>query len=312
MAVNGPNSYDQVVAFSKSDWALRTRQWALYQAAIPRLNALVDVGSLYNQSFDFERLLTTKPDLLILAKWQLDGFTNYLPILQQLKIPYIVIDFNQGVDVKLASIHLMGQALGHPERAEQLANAYQQSLNDTQRRIRQANLPKPITYMELGDKGPDEYGSSYGASVWGPLLELAAADNIASGIVNNPAPLAIEYVLTKKPEVIFLAGADWEEMPKSLSMGFDADPAAINERISQYAQRPGWSKLPAVKNKRIYALYHGGARTLYDAIYVQYLAKSLYPTAFKDVDPQRNLEQFYRDYLPIEAKGVFLQSWQGE
>lgn len=77
LAVNGPESYQQVVAFSKSDWALRTSQWARYQAALPRLAQLVDVGSLYNQSFDFERLLTTRPDLLILAKWQLDGFANY-------------------------------------------------------------------------------------------------------------------------------------------------------------------------------------------------------------------------------------------
>lgn len=54
------------------------------------------------------------------------------------------------------------------------------------------------------------------------------------------------------------------------------------------------------------------ARTIYDFIFVQYLAKALYPAAFVDVDPPRNLAQFYRQYLPIEADGVFLQRWQGE
>ena len=141
-----------MAAFSKSDWALRTSQWPRYQAALPRLAQLVDVGSLYNQSFDFERLLTTRPDLLILAKWQLDGFANYLPVLQQLNIPYIVVDFNQGAEVKLASIRAMGQAMGHPERAERLASEYRQSLEDTQRRIREAQLPPPTAYIELGDK----------------------------------------------------------------------------------------------------------------------------------------------------------------
>ena len=156
-----------MAAFSKSDWALRTSQWPRYQAALPRLAQLVDVGSLYNQSFDFERLLTTRPDLLILAKWQLDGFANYLPVLQQLNIPYIVVDFNQGAEVKLTSIRAMGQAMGQPERAERLASEYRQSLEDTQRRIREAQLPPPTAYIELGDKGPGEYSSSYGASVWG-------------------------------------------------------------------------------------------------------------------------------------------------
>ncbi|KKZ17157.1 MULTISPECIES: ABC transporter substrate-binding protein [Serratia] len=312
LAVNGPESYQQVVAFSKSDWALRASQWARYQAALPRLAQLVDVGSLYNQSFDFERLLTTRPDLLILAKWQLDGFANYLPVLQQLNIPYIVVDFNQGVEVKLASIRLMGQAMGHAERAERLADEYRQSLEDTRRRIRQAQLPPPVTYIELGDKGPGEYGSSYGASIWGPLLQLAGADNIAAGVVGSPSPLRADYVLTQRPEVIFLAGGDWENMPNAVPMGYGTQAAPLQTRLTQYARRAGWPQLPAVKNQRLYALYHGGARTIYDFIFVQYLAKALYPTAFADVDPARNLAQFYHQYLPIEADGVFLQRWQGE
>ncbi len=124
---------------------------------------------MYNQSFDFERLLATRPDLLILAKWQLEGFANYLPVLQQLSIPYVVVDFNQGEDAKLTSIRVMGQALGHGERAERLAIAYQQGIADIRRRITQANLPSPKTYIELGDKGPGEYSSSYGSSIWGAL-----------------------------------------------------------------------------------------------------------------------------------------------
>lgn len=312
LAVNGPESFQQVVAFSKSDWALRTSQWPRYQAVLPRLTQLVDVGSLYNQSFDFEHLLTTRPDLLILAKWQLEGFANYLPALQRLNIPYIVIDFNQGAEVKIASIRVMGQAMGNAMRAERLANTYRQSIDDTQRRISQAQLSSPTAYIELADKGPGEYSSSYGASVWGPLLQLAGADNIAAGIVGSPSPLRAEYVLAKKAEVIFLAGGDWGKMPNALPMGYGAHSVPVQERMTQYAQRAGWQQLPAVKNQRIYALYHGGARTVYDFIFVQYLAKALYPSAFADIDPQRNLEQFYHEYLPIEAEGVFMQRWQGE
>lgn len=154
LAVNGPDSFQQVAAFSKSDWALRTSQWPRYQAALPRLAQLVDVGSLYNQSFDFERLLTTRPDLLITAKWQLDGFANYLPVLQQLNIPYIVVDFNRGAEVKLASIRAMGQAMGHPERAERLASEYRQSLEDTQRRIRERSCRHRPLISNSATRGP--------------------------------------------------------------------------------------------------------------------------------------------------------------
>ena len=56
---------------------------------------------------------------------------------------------------------------------------------------------------------------------------------------------------------------------------------------------------------------HGGARTISDYVYAQYIAKQLYPDAFKDVDPAKNLEDFYRAWLPIEAKGVFVVPYKG-
>lgn len=247
LAVNGPESFQQVVAFSKSDWTLRSSQWLRYQSALPRLAQLVDVGSLYNQSFDFERLLTTRPDLLILAKWQLEGFANYLPMLQRLNIPYIVVDFNQGTEAKLASIRLMGQVMGHAERAERLADEYRQSLKDTQRRISKAQLPPPIAYIELGDKGPNEYSSSYGGSIWGAAAAAGRCRQYRRRCRRQSFPLSADYVLTKNLMSFFLVGGDWKNMPNAVQMGYGAQAAPIQERLTQYALRTGWPQLPAVK-----------------------------------------------------------------
>ncbi len=66
-------------------------------------------------------------------------------------------------------------------------------------------------------------------------------------------------------------------------------------------------------NKHVFTRsINGGVRTLYDYIFVQFVAKALFPSAFEDVNPQRNLETFYEEYLPIKADGVFMQQWQGE
>ena len=235
-----------MAAFSKSDWALRTSQWPRYQAALPRLAQLVDVGSLYNQSFDFERLLTTRPDLLILAKWQLDGFANYLPVLQQLNIPYIVVDFNQGAEVKLASIRAMGQAMGHPERAERLASEYRQSLEDTQRRIREAQLPPPTAYIELGDKGPGEYSSSYGASVWGRCYSWPAP-------AISPPASSLARAFTRRLCTDPKAGRHFPRRrrlgkhAKRCTDGLRRTGCPLQARLAQYARRAGWPQLPAIK-----------------------------------------------------------------
>ena len=56
----------------------------------------------------------------------------------------------------------------------------------------------------------------------------------------------------------------------------------------------------------VYAVYHGGARTLSDFIYVQFLAKVLHPEAFGDIDPEAGIRKFYADWLPVAAEGVFV------
>ncbi len=64
-------------------------------------------------------------------------------------------------------------------------------------------------------------------------------------------------------------------MPNAVSMGFGAKPETLQQSMTQYAQRPGWSQFPAIKQTRFYALYHGGVRTLYD-----YILCSLSPRRF--------------------------------
>ena len=142
--------------------------------------------------------------------------------------------------------------------------------------------------------------------MWGALVTRLGGHNIADGQVGNWGPLSPEYVLSQKPDLIFLAGSEWLNKPQSVQMGFGATAEVARERMAAYLKRPGWSNLPAVKNHGVHGIYHGGARTLSDYVYAQYVAKQLYPDAFKDVDPQQNLRDFYEKWLPVKADGVFM------
>ena len=46
-----------------------------------------------------------------------------------------------------------------------------------------------------------------------------------------------------------------------------------------------------------------------DYVYAQFIAKQLYPEAFKDVDPVQNLRDYYQKWLPIPADGVFMTQY---
>ena len=44
----------------------------------------------------------------------------------------------------------------------------------------------------------------------------------------------------------------------------------------------------------MHAVYHDDTHTLSDYVYAQYVAKQIHPEAFTNVDPEKNLRDFYK------------------
>lgn len=312
LAIAGPDAIDKVVALSLSTWKdWRPNQFALYEKALPKLSSIPDIGNTEDNTFSIEKVVAAKPDLLILAAWSYDALGEGVKQIEAAGIPIVVLDYNaQTVEKHVASTLALGKLMGTEDRAEQLAKAYQAAMADIDARIKAAGPTDKKVYVELAQKGAAEVGNSYGDTMWGALIEKLGGKNIAKGQVGNWGPLSPEYVLAEKPDLIFLAGSEWVNRPQSVQVGFGADPALTRERMKPYVERAGWSKLPAVKNGQVHAIYHGGARTLSDFVYAQYIAKQLYPDAFKDVDPAKNIADYYAKWLPIKAEGVFVLPYQ--
>lgn len=314
LAIAGPGALDKVVALSLSTWKdWRPNQFALYEKALPKLSSIPDVGNTEDNTFSIEKVIAAKPDLLILAAWSYDALGEGIKQIEAAGIPIVVLDYNaQTVEKHVASTLALGKLMGTEDRAKALAKNYQDAIIDIDTRIKAAGPTAKKVYVELAQKGPAEVGNSYGNSMWGALIGSLGGANIAKGQIGNWGPLSPEYVLAQKPDLIFLAGSEWLNKPQSVAVGFGADPAVTRERMKAYMQRPGWSELPAVKNGDVFAIYHGGARTLSDYVYAQFIAKQLYPTAFKDVDPAKNIADYYAKWLPIKADGVFVLPYKAE
>jgi ABC-type Fe3+-hydroxamate transport system substrate-binding protein len=312
LAIAGPDALDKVVALSLSTWKdWRPNQFALYENALPKLSSIPDIGNTEDNTFSIEKVVAAKPDLLILAAWSYDALGEGVKQIEAAGIPIVVLDYNaQTVEKHVASTLALGKLMGTEDRAEQLAKDYEAAMADIDARIKAAGPTDKKVYVELAQKGAAEVGNSYGDTMWGALVEKLGGKNIAKGQVGNWGPLSPEYVLAEKPDLIFLAGSEWVNKPQSVQVGFGADPAVTRERMKPYVERAGWSELPAVKTGQVHAIYHGGARTLSDFVYAQYIAKQLYPDAFKDVDPAKNIADYYAKWLPIKAEGVFVLPYQ--
>ncbi|WP_282610705.1 ABC transporter substrate-binding protein [Pelagibius sp. Alg239-R121] len=308
-AIVGKGAYDRVVAISREPWeGWRNTQFQVYSKAIPRITGLIDVGYEEAGGFSIEKAVAAKPDVAIIASWQYRGLgAEGIAKLEAAGIPIVVTDYNaQTLEKHLASTRIIGQVMASEARAEKLADEYEAAVLDVIQRVKsRGNAPAPV-YVELGNKGPGTYGNSYGPTMWGGVVKMAGGQNIAESKIENWGPLNPEYVLASKPKTVFLAGSDWAGRDKAVLMGFGIEEDVTRARIQPYVKRPGWSNLPAVQEGEIHAVYHGGARTLYDYTFLQYIAKVLHPKAFTDVDPVANHKRFYETYLPIEAEGSFM------
>lgn len=308
-AIVGENAFDRVIAISREPWeGWRNSQFQVYSAVAPRIAELIDVGYEEAGGFSIEKAVAAKPDVAIIAAWQYRGLGEEgAAKLEAAGIPVVVTDYNaQTLEKHLASTRIIGQVMASEERAEKLAGEYEAAVLDVIQRVKTAGgTPAPV-YVELGNKGPETYGNSYGDTMWGGVIKMAGGENIAEGKVANWGPLNPEYVLARKPKAVLLAGSDWAGRAKAVLMGFGVDADTTRARMAPYAKRPGWSSLPAVQKGEVHAVYHGGARTLYDYTFLQYIAKILHPEAFADVDPVANQERFYETYLPIKADGSFM------
>ncbi|RVU34066.1 iron ABC transporter substrate-binding protein [Hwanghaeella grinnelliae] len=308
LAIVGPDAYERVVAISKDTWeGWRNLQWKAYSKTIPRILELTDIGEFEAGTFSIETAVATKPDVAILAAWQFKMMGDAASKFEAAGIPVVVVDYNaQTVEKHVSSTHIIGKVMDSEARATQLAEEYEAAVADVRARVASSKEPIKRVYVEIGNKDPDTMGNSYGEKMWGGVIAMAGGDNIALGQVSNWGPLSPEYVLGKNPQVIFFGGSGWAGRDRAIVMGPGVDASFTYERMRPFTQRVGWSGLAAVETGDVYALYHGGARTLYDYAFLQYVAKVLHPDAFADVDPQETLKRFFATYLPIPADGTYM------
>lgn len=309
-AVAGPLGWDRVVGFARALWSdWRPSVFKRYLVPIPRLAALPDVGNTEDGTFSMERVLSLRPDLVIMAELSFKVLAEPVRQLEALGIPVLVIDYNAEVPERhVASTLALGIATGNEERARTLAALYAVKLAEIRRRVADAPM-RPKAYVELGQGGADVVGNTYWRGMWGRLLEFAGADNIAAGRLPGAGawgPLDPEYVLAANPDAVFIAGSSWVGRPNAVLTGFDADLSTTRARLAPYAKRQGWAGLNAVRSGQVFAVEHGLCRALFDYTATQFIAKALFPDRFADLDPVAELRRYHQQFLPVAFDGTWM------
>ena len=309
IAVTGADKFKNVIGISREFWEkFNPGSWAMFKQKLPTLQNIADIGNISTGTFSLEKTLALKPDVLILADWQYKVVATHLPRIEAAGIPVVVVDFNaETVARHTRSAEIFGELNGTQARAQKIAAEYARGIADIRKRVARAKQSKPKIYIEFGDKGPSEYSYTFGKDMWGAIADTAGGNNIAAPYVKNWGPINPEKFLTAKPDVIVISGTEngHKDKPDIMAMGIGISQADAQRRLAGFVKRKGWADIPAVKNKRVYGIYHTASRSLADLASAQFIAKTLYPQQFADIDPNKTYLDFYRKYLPVVPDGTF-------
>lgn len=283
-----------------------------YIKSIPKLKDLPDVGSVFRESFNVEKVIELAPDLCIFSieeKAAIDA--SAAAQLDKAKIPYIYIQLvDEKTENQEKSARLIGEVLNKQKKTEEIIKNSIEKRKEVERRVAKINeqkKEKPKVYFECVSRGVDEYGWTYTNEVqWGLMTYMAGGDNISEGKYEKYGKMDLETLLRANPDHIFLAGSYWPKVPSALKMGYESTQADVLQQIEAYKERKGWNELKAVQNGNVHAIYLSMGCELFDFASLEFIAKTIYPEEFADMEPEKDLQEYFASYLPFELEGVWM------
>ena len=204
-----------------------------YDRFPPEVARLPKVGGLLDP--DVERLLSLKPDLVIVYETQTD-LQRQLDRARVPMFPYV----HRGLADITETMRRLGERIGMGASADAAAGRIEQRLAAIRARV--AGLPRPKTLLVFGRESGTlrHIDASGGYGFLHDVLELAGGSDVLGDLQKQSVEMSAEMILTRAPEVII-----------ELHYGDSLKPDRFD------AERRVWNALPsvpAVRNNRVFLL----------------------------------------------------------
>lgn len=218
------------------------------------------IGGFSAKTISVEKIIALKPDLVLAAG------AIHQPVIEALQAANIPVVSIAGKDVPgvYSDILLIGQMTGQGEKAAQVVDNMKTRIAAVQAKL--ATIPKEKRLTVLWETWDEPLMTAGPSTFTGQMVELAGGVNIFADLKEEYPQVSLEEVVKRNPAVIMAPDTHGEKLTP--------------ERV---AQRPGWDRVDAVRNKRI-VLINGDIASragprIADA--VEMMAKALYPELFK-------------------------------
>ena len=157
LMVGGAGSLDKVVGMTFDGWEeTRYGEYVVYTETFPKLKAIPSIGGYHDNILDSEKILSLRPDVLLVGRSQFADNNQKIDIFEKAGIKVVVLDYHaMKVENHTKSTMILGQLLDREAVAKEQCDVYASALEDVYRKV--AALPDSAkhktVYMELGSMG---------------------------------------------------------------------------------------------------------------------------------------------------------------
>lgn len=232
---------------------------------------------------NIEELIKTAPDVVFVKS---DTSSNEAEVekLNKSKIPFLVVDF-YSMQEQQNAIAMIGKVVGADDKVAQYNQYYQKCLDRVQERV--ANIPQQErvkVYHSINEATRTDIQKSLS----GDWTKAAGAYNVAANenlkSMEGKYFASLEQILLWNPDVIL------------------ANELGVASYIMTNNQ---WAPIKAVKNKKVLQMPNGLSRWGHPSspetpLAVLWLAKTIYPEKFADLDMVAETKSFYKEFFGFD------------
>jgi len=288
--------------------------YAQYVKHFPHINDIPKIGGNGEATFSAEKAFSVKPDVALFGMGSGHGpndkSATVIAQLEAAGIPVIVLDFRvEPLENTQKSIEILGRILGQKDRATEFLTFYNTRLNLIETRLKDVT-ERPRVFIEAHAGMLPQCCRSFGRKMMGRFIEWAGGINAFGDLIPGAvAEVNQEQLLVTQPD-IYIATAVGSQMtmdktPNIIALGAGTQKEAALKTFENVLNRPGISRLDAVKNGHSYSIWHHFYNTPMNIAAVEVMAKWFHPDLFKDLDPDKTLKTYFDKFQAVPLDGVY-------
>lgn len=281
--------------------------YTAYAEKFPAISGIFPVGA-GNRALSVEAVLALKPDLVVLSlidtKDPATAQATDLFARAGIQVAYVDF-FSHPQENTLPSLAILGKLMGAEAEAQAFSAFYTERLTRIKTRLKEVNPPAPSVFIHV-HAAAAQCCATVGQGVFNDFVTTAGGRNIAAADVETVlGNVSLEYLLSADPDVYLATGGAHMAARGGLVLGPQIAPQTARESFDALTSSAGFSALRAVKTARAQGIWHMFNDTPAHIVMIEYLAKTLHPDLFQDIDPAQTLAEIETRFAAVSVPGTW-------